>query len=52
MDVVDKIVTVPTPTRGPHQNVPQVHVVIRKAREVNAPPPAAVPAAVPSHDPR
>jgi peptidyl-prolyl cis-trans isomerase A (cyclophilin A) len=47
MDVVDKVVTVPTTTRGPHQNVPQVHVVIRKAREVKAPLPAAAPAAVP-----
>ena len=47
MDVVDKIAMVPTTTRGPHQNVPQVHVVIRKAREVKAPLPAAAPAAVP-----
>jgi peptidyl-prolyl cis-trans isomerase A (cyclophilin A) len=45
MDVVDKIVMVPTTTRGPHQNIPQVAVVIRKAREVKAPLPAAVPKA-------
>lgn len=31
MDVVDKIKGVPTTQRGPHQNVPVVDVVIRKA---------------------
>jgi peptidyl-prolyl cis-trans isomerase A (cyclophilin A) len=53
MDVVDKIAAVPTTTRGPHENVPQTSVVIRSAREVQAPPqpkaeaPAAKPAAEP-----
>jgi peptidyl-prolyl cis-trans isomerase A (cyclophilin A) len=42
MDVVDRIVAVPTTSRGPHENVPQVAVVITKAREVKAP--AAQPA--------
>ncbi len=46
MDVVDKIASVPTTTRGPHENVPQVSVIIRRAREVKAPPAkAAEPAA-------
>jgi peptidyl-prolyl cis-trans isomerase A (cyclophilin A) len=31
MDVVDKIKTVPTANKGPHQNVPVADVVIRKA---------------------
>ena len=34
MEVVDRIAMVPTTSRGPHQNVPQVGVVIKKAREV------------------
>ena len=42
MDVVDTIAGVPTTTRGSHQNVPQVSVIIRRAREVK--PPAAKPA--------
>ena len=32
MDVVDKIVAVPTTSRGPHQNVPTTPVVIKSAR--------------------
>jgi peptidyl-prolyl cis-trans isomerase A (cyclophilin A) len=32
MEVVDRIAMVPTTSRGPHQNVPQVAVVIKKAR--------------------
>jgi peptidyl-prolyl cis-trans isomerase A (cyclophilin A) len=39
MDVVDRIAAVPTTSRGPHQDVPQVAVVITKAREVKAPAP-------------
>jgi peptidyl-prolyl cis-trans isomerase A (cyclophilin A) len=31
MDVVDKIQNVPTGTQGPHQNVPNTPVIIRKA---------------------
>ena len=31
MDVVDKIKTTPTATKGPHENVPVADVVIRKA---------------------
>ena len=41
MDVVDRIVMVPTTSRGPHQNVPQVAVVIRKASVVKPAAPAA-----------
>ena len=41
MDVVDRIATVPTASRGPHENVPQMAVVIKKVREVKAPEPAA-----------
>ncbi|HUL76305.1 MAG TPA: peptidylprolyl isomerase, partial [Vicinamibacteria bacterium] len=44
MDVVDRIAMVPTTSRGQHQNVPQVAVVIKKAREVKAAPPAPKPA--------
>jgi peptidyl-prolyl cis-trans isomerase A (cyclophilin A) len=45
MEVVDRIAMVPTTSRGPHQNVPQVGVVIKKAREV--PPAAPTPVAAP-----
>ena len=34
MDVVDKIALTPTTIRGPHQNVPQVSVIIQRAREL------------------
>jgi cyclophilin family peptidyl-prolyl cis-trans isomerase len=43
MDVVDRIAAVPITSRGQHQTVPQVAVVIRKAREVTAAAPAAAP---------
>jgi peptidyl-prolyl cis-trans isomerase A (cyclophilin A) len=43
MEVVDRIAMVPTSSRGPHQNVPQMAVVIRKAREVQATAPVAAP---------
>jgi peptidyl-prolyl cis-trans isomerase A (cyclophilin A) len=36
MDVVDKIVNVPTTTKGIHENVPETPVVIKTAREVPA----------------
>jgi peptidyl-prolyl cis-trans isomerase A (cyclophilin A) len=36
MDVVDRIVAVPTTSRGPYENIPQLSVVIKKAREVKA----------------
>jgi cyclophilin family peptidyl-prolyl cis-trans isomerase len=36
MDVVDRIVAVPTGTRGGHQDVPNVPVVIKSARVVSA----------------
>jgi peptidyl-prolyl cis-trans isomerase A (cyclophilin A) len=39
MDVVDRIAAVPTTTRGAQRNVPQVPVVITRAREVKAPAP-------------
>jgi cyclophilin family peptidyl-prolyl cis-trans isomerase len=44
MDVVDRIVAVPTTMKGPHQNVPVTPVLIRTAREGRpgaAPKPAA-----------
>ncbi len=52
MDVVDRIATVPTTRRGPYENVPEVAVVIKQAREVPAPaslaqPVVAQPAAEP-----
>jgi len=43
MDVVDRISAVSTTSRGQHQNVPQVAVVIRRAREVQAAAPVADP---------
>ena len=48
MDVVDRIAMVPTTSRGPHENVPQVGVVIRRAREL---PPAEAPAAQAAPEP-
>jgi peptidyl-prolyl cis-trans isomerase A (cyclophilin A) len=36
MDVVDKIVAVPTHAAGPHQNVPDTPVVIKSARVISA----------------
>jgi len=45
MEVVDRIAAVPTASRGSHENVPQMAVVIKKAREVKAPEPAAGPKA-------
>ncbi len=47
MDVIDKIVAVPTTSKGPYQNVPATPVEIVKAREAGAaaagPKPAAKP---------
>jgi peptidyl-prolyl cis-trans isomerase A (cyclophilin A) len=43
MDVADKVAAVPTASRGPHENVPQMAVVIRNVREVEAPAPAVAP---------
>jgi len=43
MDVADKVATVPTASRGQHDDVPQMAVVIRKVREVEAAAPAAAP---------
>lgn len=43
MDVVDRIVAVPTGTKGMHQNVPLKPVLINRARELPAPKPAAKP---------
>jgi cyclophilin family peptidyl-prolyl cis-trans isomerase len=48
MDVVEKVATVPTTSRGEHQNVPMMAVVIRKARELEAwTPPAPAPTGPP-----
>jgi hypothetical protein len=43
MDVVDRIAAVPTASRGPHENVPQMAVVIKKVSERKAAAPVAVP---------
>jgi len=56
MGVVDRIATVPTTRRGPYENVPEVAVVIKQAREVAAPaslaqPAVSPPAAQPPADP-
>jgi peptidyl-prolyl cis-trans isomerase A (cyclophilin A) len=48
MDVVDHIGTVPTTPRGQYENVPEVAVVIKQAREVQAPASLAPPATAPS----
>jgi cyclophilin family peptidyl-prolyl cis-trans isomerase len=48
MDVVERIATVPTTSRGQHQNVPMMAVVIKKARELETwTPPAPRPAEPP-----
>ena len=47
MEVVDRIAGVSTTSRGPHQNVPEVSVIIRRAHEVPAPAPAAPAAPAP-----
>jgi cyclophilin family peptidyl-prolyl cis-trans isomerase len=49
LDVVDRIVAVPTRMKGDHQNVPSTPVVIQRAREVTAakPRPAPKPGASP-----
>jgi cyclophilin family peptidyl-prolyl cis-trans isomerase len=44
MDVVDRIAATPTTTRGVHQDVPQVSVIIQRAHEVKAAPRHAAPA--------
>jgi len=51
MDVVDQISGVPTTRRGPFENVPEVAVVIKQAREVPAPASLAQPAAPPATQP-
>jgi cyclophilin family peptidyl-prolyl cis-trans isomerase len=43
MDVVEKIVAVPTGVRGPHEDVPNAPVIIKSARE-EAPAPKPTPA--------
>ena len=48
MDVVDRIAAVPTTSRGQHESVPEISVVIRRAHEVPAPPPPPAPAALPA----
>jgi peptidyl-prolyl cis-trans isomerase A (cyclophilin A) len=48
MDVVDRIAMVPTTRRGPYENVPEVAVVISRAREVAAPPVVPKPASEPT----
>jgi peptidyl-prolyl cis-trans isomerase A (cyclophilin A) len=54
MDIVDKIAAVATTTRQPHENVPRVPIVIKRAREIKEPttvtakPAAAAPAKPPA----
>jgi peptidyl-prolyl cis-trans isomerase A (cyclophilin A) len=43
MEVADKVAAVPTASRGMHENVPQMAVVIRNVREVKAAAPGAEP---------
>ena len=45
MDVVDRIVAVPTTTKGDHQNVPETPIVVKSARVVAAGAAAPRPAA-------
>jgi cyclophilin family peptidyl-prolyl cis-trans isomerase len=53
MEVVDRIVGVPTTAKGPHENVPVTPVVIRSIRLTgDTSRPAASPAASPSASPR
>ena len=40
MDIVDRIVAVPTTTRGPHADVPRMPVLIKSAKEAGGPPAA------------
>jgi len=53
MDIVDRIATVPRTSRGQHENVPEVPIIIRRARELAswAPKPAPAPAAAPGAPP-
>jgi peptidyl-prolyl cis-trans isomerase A (cyclophilin A) len=51
MDVVDKIVALPTTSRGPYDNVPELSVVIKRARELKAPAPAATKSEAPAAKP-
>jgi len=52
MEVVDAFSTTPTTRRGEHENTPNMPVVIERAYEVEAPPPAPEPAtAVPETPP-
>lgn len=44
MDVVQKMVQVPTATMGPHQNVPRTPIVIERARVLEAAPARSKPA--------
>jgi cyclophilin family peptidyl-prolyl cis-trans isomerase len=51
MEIADRIVLLPTTSRGQHQDVPQVPVVLRKVRELPSFTPkadAAAPATTPS----
>jgi len=52
MDVVDRIAAVPTSSRGAHPHVPQVSVVIKRAREVKAPAPKPADASAPVEPPK
>jgi peptidyl-prolyl cis-trans isomerase A (cyclophilin A) len=52
MDVVDRIVAVPSTTRPPHANVPVTPVVIKSARVEGAAAPKVTPPAAPKPSPR
>jgi cyclophilin family peptidyl-prolyl cis-trans isomerase len=47
MEVVDRMVSVQTTSKGPHRNVPVTPIVIKSIREVAGPAPAKPPAAKP-----
>jgi hypothetical protein len=51
MDVVDRIVAVPTTESGGHQNVPITPVLIKSARVVSSAAAAPKPAATPTPKP-
>lgn len=51
MDVVERIASVPTTARGPHENVPQTSVIIRRARELAPSEVPKAPAAAPAQPP-
>jgi peptidyl-prolyl cis-trans isomerase A (cyclophilin A) len=52
MEIVDRIATAPTTSRGQHENVPEVPIIIRHAREVATWAPKPAPATAPAAPPK